>query len=289
MARYKVMENIPAGNTLWFDEARREVRAKRVSDCRTIDSRRPMICKSGLVVGDEIDPDSGAVFIGGKVKAMYAQVLYAPDPVAEETKSYEFQFDPADLHRFAVCGADEPERMLHRATEDIPAGRMVILRYPDMTASEWDGFPHNHIIGKTTRPIKKGDMVRRGPVGNIIISAREPEPEVAGASQTSNPVDVQPKYGESAMKSEALGGQPEPKLEWSVIRMGDLAQGYYFRICLVVDGELFATADVIRPAAGDLSERQSRKLEKRIEEAKAGIMRTYLLTVRQSGPANRMA
>lgn len=114
-------------------------------------------------------------------------------------------------------------------------------------------------------------------------------PDLVGANQTSNLVDVQPKYGESAMTSEAInGGPPKPKLEWRVERISDEASRVHrFRIGLHVDGLLFATADVDRPAAGELSARQSRKLERKIEEAKAGIMRTYLLTVRHSGPANR--
>lgn len=206
-------------------------------------------------------------------------------------------YDPTEPYAVAL----KPTTYVLR--EDVAIGSLVVCVFSSSGsyAELWDGKPHNGLLCQAREDFKAGELVypdqyrilcRVGQrIGCKVDDFKVFRPDFVGANQTSLLVDqpTQPKYGESAMTSEAInGGPPKPKLEWRVERTSDeVRRVYRFRIGLHVDGLLFATADVDRPEAGELSARQSRKLERKIEEAKAGIMRTYLLTVRQSGPANR--
>lgn len=174
--------------------------------------------------------------------------------------------------------AKTPLWTAYTLTEDVPIGALVgcVLGIGGPYAEPWDGRPRYGLLCQAREDFKAGELVYPDQHGIL-----------CRVSQPVRPVD-QPKYGESAMTSEAInGGPPKPKLEWRVTAGNWAGEGLALEVSLVVDGKDFKSGYVKRPPAGELSARQSRKLERKIEEAKAGIMRTYLLTVRQSGPANR--
>lgn len=194
--------------------------------------------------------------------------------------------------------AKTPLWTAYTLTEDVPIGALVgcVHGIGGPYAEPWDGRPHNGLLCQAREDFKAGELVYPDQHGILCRVSQPAGSEPDGfrvfwpESITIPLVDqpTQPKYGESAMTSEAInGGPPKPKLEWRVTAGNWAGEGLALEVSLVVDGKDFKSGYVKRPPAGKLSARQSRKLERKIEEAKAGIMRTYLLTVRQSGPANR--
>lgn len=299
MAWYKVIEDIPAGTTVWWDESRREVRCLKVDDCRQgLRLNGSKAFKTKLCRGDKVN-ENGWVMRSGEpfytIESMFdnsgvIQYYEKPAPICDRRfylsgKSYDdwcrkqgIEVPPSSPFKPTEPYAVALKLTTYTLREDAAIGSLVVCIFSSagLYAELWDGKPRNGLLCQAREDFKAGELVYPDQHGIL-----------CRVSQPVRPVD-QPKYGESAMTSEAInGGPPKPKLEWRVTAGNWAGEGLALEVSLVVDGKDFKSGYVKRPPAGELSARQSRKLERKIEEVKAGIMRTYLLTVRQSGPANR--
>lgn len=306
MAWYKVLEKIESYANVHFDESRRECRNIRVIDCTLSPgpwTRPVFLTPMKLMPHDYLDPDTNPPSVmraplapkEGPIESDDDKV-FRPDftPRNPMLSYYEDRIKPLVDARPCLPFSDK-DVVTTRDFDEVGAsigfhlvnnledGKEAVA---DIRNLRWNYKPHVHGEGEAVEfEVCVSGTIRR-------VEKQEP---LFDGLRLPNPFSQSTPYQESFMntkfKSEALAGlngqeppKPAPKLEWKLETIYNRVDGQRLRLSFLVDG-VEVDHDITRcKFTGDWSERYARKVERKIEAAKAGIMRTYLLTKRQSGP-----